>query len=44
VPGYNAKKVPAKHRALLAWKPHYPDTRRLIELRTDVWEVWDALR
>jgi DNA polymerase-1 len=44
VPGYNAKKVPAKHRALLAWKPHYPATRRLIELRTDVWEVWDALR
>ena len=44
LPGGNGKKLPAKHRALLEWREHYLATRRLIELRTDVWEVWDALR
>ena len=46
-PSFNPWKVPggkAKHKSLLAWKDQYPTTRQLIELRADVWEVWDCLR
>jgi 5'-3' exonuclease len=37
-------KLPTRYQKLAAWRDQYPTTRRLLELRTDVSEVWDCLR
>jgi 5'-3' exonuclease len=38
------RKMPATYKSLWDWKPRYEWTRQLIELRTNVVEVWDSIR
>jgi 5'-3' exonuclease len=40
----DARKLPARYKSLIAWRPKRAWTEDLIRLRTDIVEAWDVLR